>query len=87
MARPKGAENKHKPFRAALNRLLDETGSNPKMLDDIALALALKARQGDVAAAQAIADRLDGKVPQAIGGDDDLGPIGVIVTGVPRDGD
>jgi hypothetical protein len=43
----------------------------------------------DTAAAKEIADRLDGKVPQAVGGDDELDPISVrtIVTGVPRAAD
>jgi hypothetical protein len=31
--------------------------------------------KGDQQAINALADRIDGKVPQAIGGDDELGPI------------
>lgn len=81
IGRPKGSENRHKPFRAALNRLLDKAGKNPDLLDEIALALAVRARAGDVAAINAIADRIDGKVPHAIGGDEM--PISLIVTGVP----
>jgi hypothetical protein len=41
----------------------------------------------DNATAKEVADRLDGKVPQGIGGDDDLPPVNIIVTGVPRAGD
>lgn len=66
---------KHRPFKAALERLLNEAGPNPKKLDEIALALTLKAMRGSVEAIREIADRLDGKVPQGIGGSDELGPI------------
>lgn len=34
-----------------------------------------------------VADRLDGKVPQSIGGSDELPPVGCIVTGVMRASD
>jgi hypothetical protein len=37
--------------------------------------------------AREIADRLDGKVPQAVGGTTDLPPIHTIVTGVVRAGE
>lgn len=81
MGRPEGSQNKHKPFRAALNRLLDEAGPDPKRLDLIALALATKAQEGDVQAIKEIADRLDGKPAQAlIGGDDDAPAIKADVT-------
>jgi hypothetical protein len=73
--RPKGLENKHKPFRAALNRLLLSSGSHPDLLDEIALALANRAKRGDVAAAQEIANRLDGRVPVQVGGASELGPV------------
>jgi hypothetical protein len=76
MARPIGAVNKHKPFRAALNRLLCEAGRDPNKLDLIALALEQKALGGDVAAIKEIADRLDGKVAQPMtGGDEGEEPI------------
>jgi hypothetical protein len=68
-------------------RLFDKCGGHPELLDKMALAMVLKAQQGDVAAFNAVADRMDGKVPQAIGGDNELDPIGIIITGVPRDGD
>lgn len=42
---------------------------------------------GDASSFREIADRLDGKVPQAIGGSDELGPVGFIVTGVKRSDD
>jgi len=44
-------------------------------LRKIARELILKAESGDVIATREIADRLDGKVPQAIGADDESGPV------------
>jgi hypothetical protein len=87
MPRPLGAVNKHKPFRAALTRALDAAGDNPKKLDRIALALIAQAETGDVTAIREIADRLDGKVAQAVIGDDEHEPVRLIITGVPRAGD
>jgi len=40
-------------------------------LRGIAQALAVKALGGDIPAIKEVADRLDGKVPQTIGGDPD----------------
>jgi hypothetical protein len=37
-----------------------------------------------VAAIKEVANRLDGKMPQGIVGDDELPPVGIIVTGVVR---
>ncbi|MEH2695602.1 hypothetical protein DXU03_25850 [Rhizobium johnstonii] len=54
-----------------------ETGGGTK-LRDVADALIAKAIAGDVAAIKEVADRLDGKVPQAVVGDDDHDPIGVV---------
>jgi hypothetical protein len=56
-------------------------------LNAVALALVKKAKDGDVQAIKELADRLDGKVTQPIGGDDDLPPVKMIITGVPRAGD
>ena len=44
----------------------------------VADALVDKAMTGDVPAIKEIADRLDGKVPQAVVGDDDLDPIRLV---------
>lgn len=74
MGRPAGAQNKDKPYRAALRRLVCE---NPDVLDQIAAKQIAAALAGDHMAAREIADRLDGKVPQAIGGSDELPPIGI----------
>jgi hypothetical protein len=53
----------------------------------LARTLIDKGVAGDVAAIREIADRLDGKVPQSVGGSDELPPVSMIVTGVRRDGD
>ena len=82
MSRPAGIPNKHKPAKAALERLLGYGGTNPKLLDDVWYAMAIKASKGDVAAASLIIERMDGKVPQTIGQSDEHGPIRVVVTGV-----
>lgn len=74
MGRPPGAQNKDKPYRAALRRLVSES---PDVLDRIAARQIACALNGDHNAAKEIADRLDGKVPQAIGGSDELPAIGL----------
>ena len=87
--RPVGAINKDKPFRAALVRALGIADNNPEKLDKLAEALIAKAKTGDVAALREVSDRLDGKVAQAVVGDDGSEPITLrtIVTGVIRPGD
>lgn len=70
--RPPGAENKNKRFKAALNRYAD---ANPKALDELAEKLWATAMTGDIPAIREVIDRLDGKVPQAVVGDEDGGPI------------
>ena len=64
--------DKDKPFRDALRMEIAEAGEDRKRLRVVARALLAKAEAGDVAAIKEVADRLDGKVAQAIiGGDDD----------------
>lgn len=74
MGRPPGAQNKDKPYRAALRRAVSE---NPDVLDRIVAKQIASALNGDSTAAREIADRLDGKVPQAIGGSDELPAIAI----------
>jgi hypothetical protein len=87
--RPVGATNKDRPFRAALVRALGIADNNPEKLDKLAEALIAKAETGDVAALREVSDRLDGRVAQALVGDDGSEPITLrtIVTGVIRAGD
>ena len=91
LGRPAGSKNKvdSKPFKDALRKALISVakGDNIRRLDRIAIALLIKAEQGDVAAIREVMDRTDGKVAQAIGQDNELGPISVVITGVPRPGD
>jgi hypothetical protein len=77
-----GGRPKTKPFKDALRAIIDKVG-----LEGAAEPLVAKANIGDVAAIKELGDRMDGKVPQAIVGDDEFDPIHLIVTGVPRDGD
>lgn len=74
MANPRG-QQRDKPFLAALKLEVAEAADDPKKLRRIARALLDKAETGDTAAIKEVADRLDGKVPQGIGGSDELPPI------------
>jgi hypothetical protein len=82
MANPRG-QQRDKPFLAAL-RLEIAAGGDPKPLRRIARKLLAKAEEGDVHAIREVADRLDGKVPQAISGEDGA-PVSVrfVVEGAP----
>jgi hypothetical protein len=74
MARPAGSQNKDKPFRDALRMELAEAGENHKALRGIArnlITLAGKEDPSAMAAIKEIADRMDGKPAQMIGGDED----------------
>jgi hypothetical protein len=65
---------KSKPFREAIQRALDEAGSDKDALQAVATALVGKAMMGDVPAIKELADRMDGKVAQAIIGGDEEDP-------------
>ena len=77
MANPRG-QQRDKPFRDALRLAIADSKGNFRKLRKIADALADKAMNGDVQAIKEVADRLDGKVAQAITGDDELDPIKVV---------
>lgn len=62
-------------LRVAIKQAHDEQGDK---LRAVAEALVNKALTGDVPAIKEIADRLDGKVPQALVGDDNENPINVV---------
>ncbi len=74
-----GRPPKEKSFanmlRIAINEA-HEDGNNK--LRAVAEALVSKAMTGDVQAIKEVADRLDGKVPQGIVGDDDADPINIV---------
>lgn len=63
-----------KPFADALRMELAAAGEDHKALRLVAQQLIAKANEGDLNAIKELADRIDGKVPQAIGGDP-LNPI------------
>ncbi len=65
---------KSKPFADALKAALKAAGDDSKALEAVASALVTKANTGDVAAIKEIADRLDGKVAQAIIGGEEEDP-------------
>ena len=75
--RPPGSQNKDKPFRDALRMEIAaaQDENDTKSLRRIARALLEKGAEGDVQAIKEIADRMDGKVTQTIGGDEESGPI------------
>ena len=62
MGRPIGSVNREKPFNDALRIALR---GDPLRLRRIAEKLAEKAEEGDLGAIRELADRLDGKPPQA----------------------
>jgi len=74
-----GRPPKEKSFanmlRVAIAEAHDENGNK---LRAVAQALVDKALTGDVPAIREIGDRIDGKVPQGIVGDDDADPINIV---------
>jgi molecular chaperone GrpE (heat shock protein) len=67
-----------KPFRDALRIELAAAENNQRGLRLIAKKLIEAAEEGKMDAIREIGDRIDGKVPQAVVGDADADPIGVI---------
>ena len=76
MANPRG-QQRDKPFRDALRLEIAaaQDADDYRSLRTIARRLLGEAAGGDVAAIREIADRIDGKVPQAVVGDDDHPPV------------
>lgn len=73
-----GRPPKEKSFANMLRIAINEaTESGGTKLRDVAEALVSKAVSGDVNAIKEVADRLDGKVAQAIVGDDEADPISI----------
>lgn len=90
-----GRPPKEKSFANMLNIAIKEAveGKDITKLRAVADALVNKAMAGDVQAIAMVAERLDGKVPQAVIGDGDEDPINlvheirrVIVRPEPRNG-
>jgi hypothetical protein len=73
-----GRPPKEKSFANMLNIAINEASENGgTKLRDVADALVKEAIGGNIQAIKEIAERLDGKVPQAVVGEDD-GPIGIV---------
>ena len=87
MANPRG-QQRDKPFRDALRMELAAAGEDHKALRAIArnlIQLAQVPEKEALPSIAQIADRLDGKVPQAIVGDDEHDAINVSHTIEPMD--
>ena len=67
-----------KPFRDALRMEIAAAGEDHKALRIVAAKLLELAQSGDMQAIKELADRSDGKVPQAVVGDDELDPIKLV---------
>lgn len=75
-----GRPPKEKSFANMLNIAIKQaTEDGRDKLRAVADALLDKAMSGDVQAIKEVADRLDGKVAQAIVGDDEGGPVQIII--------
>lgn len=73
---PNGAPKRAKIWREAINRAIKRREQDdPQALEKLADKLLAAVDAGDIAAIKEFGDRIDGKVAQAIGGDDELGPI------------
>ncbi len=78
---------KSKPITDALRLELMEPADfkvHRRSARGLARAILNKAGAGDAMAWREVADRLEGKVPQAIGQSDELSPLQLVITGVPR---
>ena len=75
-----GRPPKEKSFANMLNIAIKEAieGTDKTKLRAVADALVDKAMAGDVQAIKEVADRIDGKVPQALVGDDEHDAISLI---------
>jgi hypothetical protein len=70
----------YKPLRDALRVELAALGTDNKGYRKLAQALLQRAFNGDTTALGMCLDRLDGKVPQPVGGSDELGPTRLHIT-------
>jgi hypothetical protein len=74
---PEGNQNARKRNRMLTDALKRELTQNPEDVKAVARKLIDSAKAGDSWAQNLIWDRLDGKVPQPIVGDDDEPPVKV----------
>lgn len=75
---PGGRPKRAKLWQDAIIRAIKRREQDdPQALEKLADKLLAKVEEGDVPAIKEFGDRIDGKVPQAIIGDDDEAPIRV----------
>lgn len=87
---PNGQPKRTKLWKEAIVRAIKRREeSDPQALEKLADKLIAQVEAGDVAAIKEFGDRVDGKVAQALIGDDSEDAISLrtIVTGVPRAAD
>lgn len=87
---PNGQPKRTKLWKEAIVRAIKRReASDPQALEKLADKLIAQVEAGDVAAIKEFGDRVDGKVAQALIGDDSEDAISLrtIVTGVPRAAD
>jgi hypothetical protein len=73
---PAGPPKRAKLWREAIDRAIKRREQDdPQALEKLADAFLKKVAEGDVGAIKEFGDRLDGKVTQPIGGDEESGPI------------
>lgn len=82
VGRPPGSPNRDKWFKEALRQEVAACGDRHKALRRVAAALLREAESGNVQAIRELGDRLDGRVPHAIGGSEELSPVRLVVTGI-----
>lgn len=78
MGNANSGPKREKPFVEALRMEIAAGGQDHKTLRRIAAQLLAKAEEGDMQAIKELADRMDGKVPQALVGDDDMDPLRMV---------
>lgn len=86
---PTGVAGRQKPFYEALRIEIASSAKGekcqaPKGSLRYAARKLIERAAVETAALRELADRTDGKVPQAVGGAEELGPMMVVYTGVPR---
>jgi hypothetical protein len=89
MGRPLGSPNKDKPFKSALLlevKALSEGRLEKHPTGSLRWNAQRLLQKGEIANIKEIADRLDGRIPYKMGGDEEGEPTSIIVTGVPRPG-
>jgi len=77
---PGGRPRRNKIWREAIDRAIKRREQDdPLALEKLADKLLVKVAEGDVAAMKEFGDRVDGKVPQALVGEDENGNQGPLV--------